>query len=33
MPFPFTKTEEDQIDDENDAANQRVILTNATVTP
>lgn len=33
MPFPFTKTEEDQIDDENDAANQRVILTNSTVTP
>ena len=33
MPFPFTKTEEDQIADENDASNQRVILATSTATP
>lgn len=33
MPYPFTQDEEDQIADENDAYEQRVILTTQTVTP
>jgi hypothetical protein len=33
MPFPFTQNEEDQILDDNDASEQRVITVSTTVTP
>ena len=33
MPFPFTQNEEDQILDDNDASEQRVITVSTTATP